>query len=54
RIVDKRCTDANVDTLEALLEIAAKCTDANPDDRPCMNRALQMLEEVISPCPSEF
>ncbi|KAI3846575.1 hypothetical protein MKX03_008257 [Papaver bracteatum] len=53
-IVDKRCTDANVDTLEALLEIGAKCTDANPDDRPCMNRALQMLEEVTSPCPSEF
>ncbi|OVA00319.1 Protein kinase domain [Macleaya cordata] len=53
-IVDKRCTDANVETVEALLDLAAKCTDANPDDRPLMNRVLQTLEEIMSPCPSEF
>ncbi|KAK9119440.1 hypothetical protein Scep_017533 [Stephania cephalantha] len=53
-IVDERCIDANVETVEAVLDIAARCTDANPDDRPSMNRVLQMLEEVMSPCPSEF
>ncbi|WCJ35986.1 Leucine-rich repeat protein kinase family protein [Euphorbia peplus] len=54
-VVDKRCTDADLETVEAILEIAARCTDANPDDRPTMNQALQLLEqEVMSPCPSEF
>ncbi|KAK6249918.1 hypothetical protein SCA6_003923 [Theobroma cacao] len=40
---------------EAILEIAAKCTDANPDQRPTMSQVLQLLEqEVMSPCPSDF
>ncbi|XVE57010.1 hypothetical protein DITRI_Ditri04bG0057500 [Diplodiscus trichospermus] len=54
-VVDKRCTDADMETLEAILEIAAKCTDANPDERPSMSQVLQLLEqEVMSPCPSDF
>ncbi|KAK9901792.1 hypothetical protein M0R45_001954 [Rubus argutus] len=54
-LVDKRCRDADPETLEAILEIAARCTDANPDDRPAMNQVLQLLEqEVMSPCPSDF
>ncbi|KAJ7945962.1 Receptor-like protein kinase [Quillaja saponaria] len=54
-VVDKRCTDADVETVEAILGIAARCTDANPDDRPSMNQVLQLLEqEVMSPCPSDF
>ncbi|KAI3943389.1 hypothetical protein MKW92_011037, partial [Papaver armeniacum] len=53
-IVDSECTDADIGTLEAILVIAARCTDANPDDRPSMNQVFQMLEEVTSPCPSEF
>ncbi|KAI3970616.1 hypothetical protein MKX01_024263 [Papaver californicum] len=53
-IVDSECTDADIDTLEAVLVIAARCTDANPDDRPSMNQVFQMLEELASPCPSEF
>ncbi|XP_016438478.1 LRR receptor-like serine/threonine-protein kinase FEI 2 [Nicotiana tabacum] len=54
-ILDKRCTDADVETVEAILEIAARCTDANPDDRPSMQQVLQYLEqEVMSPCPSDF
>lgn len=53
-IVDRVCIDADMDTLEAVLLIAARCTDANPDDRPSMNQVFQMLEEVTSPCPSEF
>ncbi|CAI0549409.1 unnamed protein product [Linum tenue] len=54
-VVDKRCTDAEMEVVETLLEIAARCTDANPDERPTMNQVLQLLEqEVMSPCPSEL
>lgn len=54
-VVDKRCTDADASTVEAVLEIAGRCTDANPDDRPSMQQVLQFLEqEVMSPCPSDF
>ncbi|XP_022737114.1 LRR receptor-like serine/threonine-protein kinase FEI 2 isoform X2 [Durio zibethinus] len=53
--VDKSCTDADMENVEAILEIAAKCTDANPDERPTMSQVLQLLEhEVMSPCPSDF
>ncbi|PON86052.1 Serine/threonine protein kinase [Trema orientale] len=54
-IVDKRCKDADAETVEAILEVAGRCTDANPDDRPSMNEVFQLLEqEVISPYPSDF
>ncbi|KAL8150710.1 hypothetical protein V2J09_020518 [Rumex salicifolius] len=54
-LVDERCNDADIETLEAFLDIAARCTDSNPDERPTMNQVLQLLEqEVMSPCPSDF
>ncbi|XP_062116425.1 LRR receptor-like serine/threonine-protein kinase FEI 1 [Humulus lupulus] len=54
-IVDKRCKDADAETVEAVLEVASRCTDANPDDRPSMGEVLQLLEqEVMSPYPSDF
>lgn len=54
-IVDKRCPDVDLETAAAVLDIAARCTDANPDHRPSMNEVLQLLEqEVMSPCPSDF
>ncbi|KAJ9567280.1 hypothetical protein OSB04_003246 [Centaurea solstitialis] len=54
-VVDERCTDADASTVEAVLEIAGRCTDANPEDRPSMQQVLQFLEqEVMSPCPSDF
>lgn len=53
-IVDKTCKDANAETVELILEIAAKCTEADPESRPTMNRVLQMLEEEVSPCLTEF
>ncbi|KAB2055394.1 hypothetical protein ES319_A11G034600v1 [Gossypium barbadense] len=54
-IVDRRCNGADMETLEAILEVAAKCTDANPDERPTMSQVVQLLEqEVMSPCPSDF
>ncbi|CAN4088171.1 unnamed protein product [Withania somnifera] len=54
-ILDRRCRDADAETVEAILEIAARCTDANPDDRPSMQQVLQFLEqEVMSSCASDF
>ncbi|XP_010550651.1 PREDICTED: LRR receptor-like serine/threonine-protein kinase FEI 1 isoform X2 [Tarenaya hassleriana] len=54
-VVDKRCTDADAETVEAVLEIAARCTDGEPEERPNMNQVLQLIEqEVMSPCPSDF
>lgn len=54
-IVDKRCRDVEPESAEAILDIASRCTDADPERRPSMNEVLQILEqEVMSPCPSDF
>ncbi|XP_027338850.1 LRR receptor-like serine/threonine-protein kinase FEI 2 [Abrus precatorius] len=54
-VVDKRCTDADWESVEVIVDLAASCTDANADERPSMNQVLQLLEqEVMSPCPSDF
>lgn len=53
-IVDRRCGSVDVEAVEAIIDIAAMCTDANPDNRPSMSRVLQMLEEeVMSSCSNE-
>ncbi|KAF3506379.1 hypothetical protein F2Q69_00005112 [Brassica cretica] len=49
-VMDKRCADVDEDSAEVLIEIAARCTAANPEDRPAMNQVVQLLEqEVMSP-----
>ncbi|CAN7100796.1 unnamed protein product [Brassica rapa subsp. narinosa] len=49
-VMDKRCVDVDEDSVEALVEIAARCTAASPEDRPAMNQVVQLLEqEVMSP-----
>ncbi|XP_050224682.1 LRR receptor-like serine/threonine-protein kinase FEI 1 [Mercurialis annua] len=54
-VVDKKCSDVDMESVEAILEIAARCTDAISDDRPTMNNVSQLLEqEVMSPCPSDY
>ncbi|KAG6386120.1 hypothetical protein SASPL_155010 [Salvia splendens] len=54
-IVDRRCRDVTMETVEVLVEIAARCTDADPEARPTMQQVLQLLErEVISPCLSDY
>ena len=54
-IVDDRCGNVDAEAVDAILDIAAMCTDANPDDRPTMSRVLKMLEEeVMSPCSNHF
>ncbi|GER38562.1 receptor-like protein kinase [Striga asiatica] len=35
-VLDKRCSDADFETVELVVEITARCTDANPDERPTM------------------
>lgn len=50
-IVDEKCGYVDAEAAEAILDISAMCTDANPDDRPSMNEVLKMLEEeIMSPC----
>ncbi|KAL0914676.1 hypothetical protein M5K25_015044 [Dendrobium thyrsiflorum] len=54
-ILDLDCGTVEVEAMEAILDIAAMCTNANPDERPTMFRVLQMLEEeLMSPCLSHF
>ena len=54
-IIDENCGDVDVEAVEAVLDIAAMCTNANPDERPMMNRVLQMLEdEFMSPRSRDF
>ncbi|MQM17290.1 hypothetical protein Taro_050260 [Colocasia esculenta] len=54
-IVDQKCGGVDFEAVESVLDIAAMCTDANPDKRPTMDRVLKMLEEVVlSPCPTDF
>ncbi|TXG64798.1 hypothetical protein EZV62_011792 [Acer yangbiense] len=44
-VVDKRCTEADLETVEAILEIAASCTDA--DDRPLMNQGTNAVQGIV-------
>ncbi|PUZ68069.1 hypothetical protein GQ55_3G485300 [Panicum hallii var. hallii] len=54
-IIDERCGDVEVEAVEAILDIAAMCTDADPGQRPSMSAVLKMLEEeILSPCMSEL
>jgi hypothetical protein len=47
--------DVEVEAVEAILDIAAMCTDADPGQRPSMSAVLKMLEEeILSPCMSEL
>ncbi|XP_066359484.1 LRR receptor-like serine/threonine-protein kinase FEI 1 [Miscanthus floridulus] len=54
-IIDERCGDVEVEAVEAILDIAGMCTDADPGQRPSMSAVLKMLEEeILSPCMSEL
>ncbi|XP_065039170.1 LRR receptor-like serine/threonine-protein kinase FEI 1 [Musa acuminata AAA Group] len=54
-IVDEHCSNVDAEAVEAILDIATMCTDADPEDRPTMSRVLQMLEEeIMSPCLSDL
>ena len=56
-VVDNRCRDVDSETAEAILRIAVRCTDADPQRRPLMSEVLQFLEQEVmspSPYPSDF
>lgn len=48
-IVDPRCGCVPRDSIETVLEIATRCIAPNPEERPTMNRVVQMLEEETMP-----
>ncbi|RAL39033.1 hypothetical protein DM860_011519 [Cuscuta australis] len=51
-VLDRRCADADMESVEAVIEIAGRCTDSNPEARPSMQVVLQFLEqEVIAAFP---
>ncbi|KAG2240012.1 hypothetical protein Bca4012_067670 [Brassica carinata] len=37
-VMNKRCVNVDEDSVEALIEIAARCTAANPENRLVMNQ----------------
>lgn len=53
-VVDKRCKGVDEGTLKIILELAARCTDGNADDRPSMNQVLQLLKQEATPPPFQF
>ncbi|PIN14157.1 Serine/threonine protein kinase [Handroanthus impetiginosus] len=54
-IVDSHCERVQIESLDALLSIAIQCVSSGPEDRPTMQRVVQILEsEVMTPCPSDF
>ena len=53
QLIDRRCCrDADAASVEAMIDVAARCTDGNPDERPSMKQVLQMLEQEIAMSPS--
>jgi hypothetical protein len=55
-IFDPKIIDgAPKEQLESVLQIAATCINAVPEERPTMDRVVQLLEaDTLSPCPSEL
>ncbi|KAG0580539.1 hypothetical protein KC19_4G180600 [Ceratodon purpureus] len=55
-IFDPKIIDgAPKEQLESVLQIAVTCINAMPEERPTMDRVVQLLEaDTLSPCPSEL
>ena len=53
-IVDLHCEGVQPESLDALLSVAIQCVSSGPEDRPTMHRVVQILESVMTPCPSDF
>ena len=52
-IVDPHCEGVQPESLDALLSVAIQCVLSGPEDRPTMHRVVQILESVMTPCPSD-
>lgn len=54
-IVDSSCEAMQIESLEAMLCIAMRCTKPTPEERPTMQMVVKMLEsEIMSPCSTDF
>ena len=54
-ILDPKCEGVNMESLDALLQVATQCLSPMPENRPTMHEVVKMLEaEIMSPCPSDF
>ncbi|PKA45985.1 LRR receptor-like serine/threonine-protein kinase FEI 1 [Apostasia shenzhenica] len=54
-MIDPQCVGVQLESLNALLQVANQCVASCPEDRPTMHRVVQVLEsEVMTPCPSDF
>nr|XP_024367144.1 LRR receptor-like serine/threonine-protein kinase FEI 2 isoform X2 [Physcomitrium patens] len=55
-IVDKSCLeDTSIEHIEPILQVALQCISPNPEERPTMDRVVQLLEaETLSSVPSEL
>ncbi len=55
-IFDPKIVDgAPKEQLESVLQIAVACISPGPEERPTMDRVVQLLEaDTLSPCPSDL
>lgn len=55
-IFDPKLTEViHREQMESYLQIAALCINPVPEERPTMDRVVQLLEaDTLSPCPSEL
>lgn len=54
--MDKSCLeDTSIEHIEPILQVALQCISPNPEERPTMDRVVQLLEaETLSSVPSEL
>lgn len=54
-MVDKRCKNADGESMQSMLEIAERCIRGNLAMQPTINQVPQVIEqEVMSPYPSDY
>ena len=55
-VFDPKILDgAPKEQMDSVLHIAVMCINAVPEERPTMDRVVQLLEaDTLSPCPSEL
>ncbi|WMV40413.1 hypothetical protein MTR67_033798 [Solanum verrucosum] len=51
-MVDPHCRLVKTESLDALLSVATQCVSSNPEERPTMQIIVQIIDTIVSPCPS--
>ncbi|KAH0644303.1 hypothetical protein KY284_032187 [Solanum tuberosum] len=52
-MVDPHCRLVKTESLDALLSVATQCVSSNPEERPTMQTIVQIIDTIVSPCPSD-